>query len=70
MYAPSNDLRAIRPADVDPRFDWGRHLPALGAVVVDFEERVNYRRLHEYRIGRARSRVFDGCHTSKVHGNA
>jgi hypothetical protein len=43
--APSNNLRAIRPADIDPRFNWGRHLPALGTMAVDFEERVNYRRL-------------------------
>jgi Xaa-Pro aminopeptidase len=55
MGAPSNNLRAIRPADIDPRFNWGRRLPALGTMAVDFEERVNYRRLHEYRIGRARS---------------
>jgi len=54
MDAPSNNLRAIRPAGIDPRFNWGRHLPALGTMAVDFEERVNYRRLHEYRVGRAR----------------
>ena len=55
MDTPSNNLRAIRAADIDPRFDWKRHLPALGTMAVDFEERVNYKRLHEYRIGRARS---------------
>src|ERR1700740_1567733 len=54
MDAPSTNLRAIRPADIDPRFNWERHLPALGTMAVDFEERVNYRRLHDYRIGRAR----------------
>ena len=31
-----------------------RALPALGTMGVDFEERVDYRRLHKYRIGRAR----------------
>jgi hypothetical protein len=46
MDAPSNNLRTIRPADTDPRFNWGRRLPA---------QRVNYSRLREYRIGRARS---------------
>src|SRR6478736_4646063 len=51
----SNNLRSVRPEDIEPRFDWERHLPALGTMAVDFEERVNYRRLHEYRIGRARS---------------
>ena len=55
MDAPSNKFRTIRPADIDPRFNWGRRLPALGTMAVNFEERVNYSRLHEYRIGRARS---------------
>jgi Xaa-Pro aminopeptidase len=54
MDTVANNLRAIHPEDVQPRFDWERHLPALGTMAVDFEERVNYRRLQEYRIGRAR----------------
>jgi Xaa-Pro aminopeptidase len=54
MDTPSTNLRAIRSADIDPQFNWDRHLPALGTMAVDFEERVNYRRLHDYRIGRAR----------------
>jgi Xaa-Pro aminopeptidase len=55
MNTPSDNLQSIRAAEINPRFNWGRHLPALGTMAVDFEERVNYRRLHEYRIGRARS---------------
>ena len=47
-------LRKVNPDDVNPRYNWGRHLPALGTMGVDFEERVDYRRLHNYRIGRAR----------------
>ncbi|MFD2181839.1 M24 family metallopeptidase [Rhodoplanes azumiensis] len=47
-------LRAIRAEDIDPRHDWGRALPALGTMGVDFEERVDYRRLHRYRLSRAR----------------
>jgi Xaa-Pro dipeptidase len=31
---------------------WGRHLPALGTMGVHFEERVDYRGLYKYRIGR------------------
>jgi Xaa-Pro aminopeptidase len=31
-----------------------RAAPAPGAMAVDFEERVNFTRLHEYRLGRAR----------------
>jgi Xaa-Pro aminopeptidase len=46
--------REIRADDINPRFNWGRHLPALGIMGVDFEERVNYTRLHRYRIGRVR----------------
>jgi Xaa-Pro dipeptidase len=44
----------IRAEDINPRYNWGRALPALGTMGVDFEERVDYRRLHRYRIGRAR----------------
>lgn len=47
-------LRTVDPNDINPRFNWGRHLPALGTMGVDFEERVNYQRLHKYRIGRVR----------------
>lgn len=47
-------LRKVNPDDINPRFNWGRHLPALGTMGVDFEERVDYRRLHKYRIGRVR----------------
>ena len=48
------DTRAqeIRAEDINPRFNWGRALPALGIMGVDFEERVDYRRLHRYRLSR------------------
>ena len=41
----------IRAEDINPRYNWGRALPALGTMGVDFEERVDYRRLHRYRLG-------------------
>jgi Xaa-Pro dipeptidase len=44
----------IRADDINPRFKWGRHLPALGTKAVDIEERVDYRRLHRYRLSRVR----------------
>src|SRR5258705_2689104 len=46
------DTRAqeIRAEDINPRFNWGRALPALGIMGVDFEERVDYRRLRRYRL--------------------
>jgi Xaa-Pro aminopeptidase len=47
-------LRKVNPDDINPRFNWGRHLPVLGTMGVDFEERVDYRRLQKYRIGRVR----------------
>ncbi|MGB8487748.1 MAG: M24 family metallopeptidase, partial [Xanthobacteraceae bacterium] len=44
----------IRAEDINPRFNWGRALPALGIMGVDFEERVDYRRLHRYRLSRVK----------------
>ena len=45
----------ITAEDINPRYNWGRHLPVLGAMGVDFEERVDYRRMHRYRLGRAQA---------------
>ena len=42
----------ISAEDISPRYNWGRALPALGTMGVDFEERVDYRRLHRYRLSR------------------
>src|ERR1700726_4979392 len=50
----TRDPTTIRAEDVNPRFNWGRALPALGIMGVDFEERVDYRRLHRYRLWRVR----------------
>jgi Xaa-Pro dipeptidase len=50
----TRSVRKVNLDDINPRFNWGRHLPALGTMGVDFEERVDYRRLHKYRIGRVR----------------
>src|SRR5437588_6859370 len=46
--------REIRAEDINPRFNWGRALPALGIMGVDFEERVDYRRLHRFGLSRVR----------------
>ncbi|TMA18826.1 MAG: aminopeptidase P family protein, partial [Deltaproteobacteria bacterium] len=37
-----------------PGYNWSREIPAHGHSAVDFEERVNFRRLHDYRLARAR----------------
>ncbi len=44
----------VRPEDIDPRHRWDRPLPAPGQMQVDFEERIDFRRLHHYRLGRTR----------------
>ena len=40
--------------DIDPHHQWKRPLQAPGHTQVDFEERVNFRRLHTYRLARVR----------------
>jgi len=45
----------VRPDDVDPHHRWDRPLQAPGHTQVDFEERINFRRLHDYRLARTRA---------------
>ena len=47
-----HDPRIITLDDIDPRHDWSRALRSPGIMNVDFEERVNFPRLHRYRLGR------------------
>jgi Xaa-Pro aminopeptidase len=47
--------RIIRPDDIDPKHRWDRPLQAPGRTQVDFEERVDFRRLHDYRLARTRA---------------
>jgi Xaa-Pro dipeptidase len=54
MVARVSERKVISLADVDPLHDWKRPLAAPGIMAVDFEERVDFRRLHRYRLGRAR----------------
>jgi Xaa-Pro dipeptidase len=51
--------KIIRPDDIDPNHDWKRPLQAPGHTQVDFEERVNFRRLHDYRLARTRAALAD-----------
>ena len=55
MDKRTHDPLKITAEDINPRYNWGRHLPVLGTMGVDFEERVDYRRLHRYRLGRAQA---------------
>ena len=34
--------RILRPEDMDPRWRWDKHIPALGHTAVDFERRVDH----------------------------
>ncbi|MFH1604784.1 MAG: aminopeptidase P family protein, partial [Pseudomonadota bacterium] len=47
--------KIIKPDDVNPHFKWDRPIEAPGHTQVDFEERVNFRRLHDYRLARTRA---------------
>jgi Xaa-Pro dipeptidase len=40
--------------DLAPHWNWNRAIPQPGHMGVDFEGRVNFRRMHDYRLGRAR----------------
>jgi Xaa-Pro aminopeptidase len=44
----------VHAGDLDPGHRWHRPLMAPGVTQVDFEERVDFRRLHRYRIARTR----------------
>src|SRR6267378_849507 len=47
--------KIVRPDDVDPAHRWDRPLQAPGRTQVDFEERVDFRRLQGYRLARVRA---------------
>jgi Xaa-Pro aminopeptidase len=55
MDKRTHDPLKITAEDINPRYNWGRHLPVLGTMGVDFEERVDYRRMHRYRLARAQA---------------
>src|SRR6266571_2634028 len=46
--------RSVTPDTIDPRHRWDRPLQAPGHMPVDFEERVDFRRLQGYRLARVR----------------
>ena len=61
-------LRLWNSGDIDPGYDWSRAIPAPGHSAVDFEERVNFRRLHEYRLSRTRLALQELVeHDRRVH---
>ena len=40
---------------IDPHHRWDRPLQSPGHMQVDFEERIDFRRLHDYRLARVRA---------------
>ena len=54
MVAKLSEPKIITEEDVNPRHDWTRALQAPGVMAVDFEERINFQRLHRYRLARTR----------------
>lgn len=54
MVAKLSEPTIITEADLDPGHNWKRALSAPGVMNVDFEERINFTRLHRYRLARTR----------------
>src|SRR3970040_1465509 len=50
-----SEPRSVRPDDIDPKHRCARPLQAPGRTQVDFEERVDFRRLQHYRLARTRA---------------
>ncbi|WP_210447974.1 M24 family metallopeptidase [Vibrio crassostreae] len=44
----------ISEQDISPNWVWDKPIPSPGRMNVDFEERIDFRRLHKYRVARAR----------------
>ncbi len=57
----SNDVKSgiVHPDDIDPGYQWERPIPAPGHRGVDFEARVDFGRLHKYRLSRLRMALAD-----------
>jgi Xaa-Pro dipeptidase len=49
-----SEPKIITEADIDPGHNWKKALQAPGVMAVDFEERINFQRLHRYRLARTR----------------
>ena len=44
----------VNEDDLKPSHRWHRPLQAPGTTQVDFEERIDFKRLHRYRLARTR----------------
>ena len=57
MVEKEEKSEILKLEDIDPGHMWDRAVPAPGQRNVDFEERVNFTRLHNYRLARLRAAV-------------
>src|SRR2546421_7105371 len=55
MARKTREPKVVRAVDIDPHYRWDRPLQSPGHTQVDFEERVDFRRLHDYRLARTRA---------------
>ena len=55
MAENKSDSGILKLDDIDPGLIWDKAVPAPGLRNVDFEERVNFSRLHNYRLSRLRA---------------
>src|SRR5258705_10362355 len=46
--------KSVSSGSLNPGYNWAREIPAPGHSAVDFEERVDFGRLHDSRLARAR----------------
>jgi len=53
--APQSSAPSLSTEHLEPHWNWQRALPAPGRMGVDFETRVDFRRLQRYRLARARA---------------
>jgi Xaa-Pro dipeptidase len=51
----AHEPKIVKPDDINPHHKWDRPVGAPGHTQVDFEERINFRRLHDYRLARTRA---------------
>jgi Xaa-Pro aminopeptidase len=56
MVEKVSERNPIDADDIDPHHDWTR-LNSHGVMAVDFEERIDFRRLHRYRSARTRQAI-------------
>jgi Xaa-Pro aminopeptidase len=56
---PISRDKVATPEALKPGYNWARQIPAPGHSAVDFEERVDFRRLHSWRLNRARRALAD-----------